>query len=152
MRVLEPGALELSLSAAGQIQEERERLHGHWKHRLERAGYEADRAARQYHAVEPENRLVARELERRWDESLQAERRLEEDYHRFQSEQPRDFSSEDQKNHSRLDLGHPRAVGATHHHGGRAADYHQALGREDRRGRAERHGICGCHDPLDGGQ
>jgi len=97
MRVLEPGALELSLSAAGQIQEERERLHGHWKHRLERAGYEAGRAARQYHAVEPENRLVARELERRWEESLQAERRLEEDYRRFQSEQPRDFSSEDQK-------------------------------------------------------
>lgn len=96
MRVLEPAALELSLPAAGQIQEERERLHGHWRHRLERSGYEADRAARQYHAVEPENRLVARELERRWEESLQAQRQLEEDYRRFQAEQPRELSSKNQ--------------------------------------------------------
>ena len=42
-----------------------ERLDVHWRQRLERARYEAERAARQYHAVEPENRLVARELERR---------------------------------------------------------------------------------------
>ena len=96
MRVLEPAALELSLSAAGQIHKERERLHNHWKHRLERVRYEAERAARQYNAVEPENRLVARELERRWEESLQAQRQLEEDYRRFQAEQPRELSSEDQ--------------------------------------------------------
>src|SRR5262249_33231954 len=52
-------------------------------------------AARQYHAVEPENRLVARELERRWEAALQARRQLEEDYHRFQSDQPRGLSPED---------------------------------------------------------
>ena len=34
-----------------------------------------ERAARQYQAVEPENRLVARELERRWDEALQNQRK-----------------------------------------------------------------------------
>ena len=34
--------------------------------------YEAERAARQYQACEPENRLVARELERRWEEALKA--------------------------------------------------------------------------------
>jgi len=95
MRVLEPAALELSLLAVEQIEKERERLHNHWKHRLERAGYEADRAARQYHAVEPENRLVARELERRWEQSLGEARQLEEDYRRFQSEQPGSLSSED---------------------------------------------------------
>jgi len=95
MRVLEPAALELSLLAVEQIEKERERLHDHWKHRLERARYEGDRAARQYHAVEPENRLVARELERRWEQSLGEARQLEEDYHRFQSEQHRNLSSED---------------------------------------------------------
>ena len=94
--VLKPAALELSLAAAGQIQEERERLHHHWKHRLERARYEADRAARQYHAVEPENRLVARALEGLWEESLRARRQLEEDYRRFQSEQPEDLSAANQ--------------------------------------------------------
>ena len=42
----------------------------HWQLRRERARYEVERAARQYQACEPENRLVARELERRWEESL----------------------------------------------------------------------------------
>lgn len=37
---------------------------------LQKAEYEVDRARRQYDAVEPENRLVAAELEGRWDEAL----------------------------------------------------------------------------------
>jgi len=95
LEVLEPAALELSLAAAGDIEAERERLHRHWQQQLERAGYEAERAARQYHAVEPENRLVARELERRWEAALQTQRQVEEDYHRFEAEQPRGLSPQD---------------------------------------------------------
>ena len=37
---------------------------------MEKAEYEAGRAERQYLAVEPENRTVARELERRWEQRL----------------------------------------------------------------------------------
>lgn len=44
---------------------------------LEQACYESDRARRQYDAVEPENRIVAAELERRWNDRLQAVRELE---------------------------------------------------------------------------
>jgi DNA invertase Pin-like site-specific DNA recombinase len=88
LRVLEPAALELSLQAAENSQQERQRLHQHWQQRLERACYQSDRAARQYHAVEPENRLVARQLERLWEESLREQRQLEEAYHRFLQEQP----------------------------------------------------------------
>jgi excisionase family DNA binding protein len=44
---------------------------------LERARYEADRKERQYHVVEPENRLVARSLERQWNEALERVRELE---------------------------------------------------------------------------
>ena len=65
MKVLAPASLELSLAAQADLRSERQRLDAHWKKRLERAAFEADRAARQYAAVEPENRLVARELERR---------------------------------------------------------------------------------------
>ena len=61
----------------------------HWEQRLERARYEADRAARQYHACEPENRLVARTLERRWDEALRAVQQLEAEFERFTRTQPR---------------------------------------------------------------
>jgi hypothetical protein len=38
--------------------------------RRERARYEAERVRRQYDAVEPENRLVARSLERAWEDRL----------------------------------------------------------------------------------
>jgi DNA invertase Pin-like site-specific DNA recombinase len=93
LRALEPAALELSLQALQKIQEERQRLHEHWQQRLERAAQEARRAERQYQAVEPENRLVARTLEGRWEESLRAQRALQEEYDRFQREEPRQFSA-----------------------------------------------------------
>ena len=47
---------------------------------LEQARFEAARARRQYDAVDPDNRLVASELERRWNESLKEVRGLEEEY------------------------------------------------------------------------
>jgi DNA invertase Pin-like site-specific DNA recombinase len=83
LSVLEPASLELIQGASEEIRLERERLHSHWQQRLERVRYEADRAARQYHEVEPENRLVARELERRWEQALAAVRDEEEQYDRF---------------------------------------------------------------------
>ena len=73
---LEPAAVELSLKAIEDVHQERDRLHRHWKQRLERATYEAERAERQYQAVEPENRLVARSLERQWEEALRKRRDL----------------------------------------------------------------------------
>ena len=88
LRALEPAALELSLKAIENVNRDRDRLHRHWEQRLERAGYEAQRAERQYNAVEPENRLVARGLERRWEEALQNQRALQEEYDRFLKEQP----------------------------------------------------------------
>jgi len=41
-----------------------------WQLQIEKAEYEAQRAERQYMVVEPENRTVAREFERRWNERL----------------------------------------------------------------------------------
>jgi DNA invertase Pin-like site-specific DNA recombinase len=95
LRALEPAALELSMQALRKIHQERQRLHDHWQQRLERAAQEARRAERQYQAVEPENRLVARTLEQRWEEALRAHRALQEDYDRFQREEPRQLSEEE---------------------------------------------------------
>jgi len=89
---LEPASLELSLAAVERIEGERAELDRHWQLRLERARQEADRAFRQYNAVEPENRLVARTLERNWEEALQAVRRLEEEYDRFRASRPMTLS------------------------------------------------------------
>lgn len=87
LTVLEPAALQLSLTVAEDIERQRKQVDRQWQHRLERAHYDADRAARQYHAVEPENRLVARELERQWEQKLLELRELREQYNRFRDEQ-----------------------------------------------------------------
>ena len=50
------------------------------KQSLERARFEADRKYRQFQAVEPENRLVARELERQWESSLKVVESLVREY------------------------------------------------------------------------
>lgn len=88
LAALAPAAVELSLAAAEHIEAERADLVRLWEQRRERAAYEADRARRQYNAVEPEHRLVARTLERQWEEQLAAQERLEEAYRRFRRDQP----------------------------------------------------------------
>jgi DNA invertase Pin-like site-specific DNA recombinase len=93
LAALEPAALELSLVAADDLQQQRTQLHQHWQQQRERAEYQAERARRQYDAAEPENRLVARELERRWEEALKEQRRLEEEYARFRRSQPAGLSA-----------------------------------------------------------
>src|SRR5204862_6497826 len=52
---------------------------------LEQARYEATHARRQYDAVDPDNRLVAGELERRWNERLATVERLEGQIQRLQN-------------------------------------------------------------------
>ncbi|MGZ3627524.1 MAG: hypothetical protein ACXVDN_07600 [Ktedonobacteraceae bacterium] len=81
--------MELSLTATERLEQERAELDLLWHHRRERAAYEVERAARQYHAVEPEHRLVTRTLERAWEEKLAAQQHLEEEYHRFLQQKPR---------------------------------------------------------------
>lgn len=58
LRAVEPAALELSLRVSEEIEHERHQSESLWQKRLQRARYEAERAERQYRAVEPENRLV----------------------------------------------------------------------------------------------
>lgn len=95
LEVIKPASLELSLAACENLQKERNRLLKDWRQRLERAQYEVDKASRHYHTVEPENRLVARELERRWEEKLIEQRKLKEDYDRYVSYQVPDFTEMD---------------------------------------------------------
>ena len=92
LAALEPAALELSLTATERVEHERAELDRLWQQRRERAAYEVERAARQYQAVEPEHRLVARTLEHAWEEKLAAQQQLQEDYHRFVRKQPRVLS------------------------------------------------------------
>lgn len=77
LRALEPAALELSVKAQTDLRLERERLDKHWQQKLRRARYDVELAERRYQAVDPENRLVAASLERRWEDTLRQERELQ---------------------------------------------------------------------------
>jgi DNA invertase Pin-like site-specific DNA recombinase len=92
LAALEPAALDASVLAAGELQRERAALDAQWQHRLERAAWQAARARRQYDATEPENRLVARTLEREWEQALATQAQLQGEYERFQRDQPRALS------------------------------------------------------------
>jgi DNA invertase Pin-like site-specific DNA recombinase len=95
LAAVEPAALEASLAAVADIERERAELLRHWQLRRERARYEAERAARQYHACEPENRLVARTLEHAWEEALRQQRQLDEEFEAWQRSAPARLSEQD---------------------------------------------------------
>jgi hypothetical protein len=70
LEATEPGGVEAAQKAGDLALQERNEAERYWKLQIEKAAYEAGRAERQFNAVEPENRLVARELERRWNVRL----------------------------------------------------------------------------------
>jgi DNA invertase Pin-like site-specific DNA recombinase len=107
MLALQPAAIEVSLQVTQDLQQQRQKAEDLWSKRLERAAYEVDRTSRQYHAVEPENRLVARNLELAWEEKLRAHRGLIEQHERFQREQPRVLSAEEIEHIHRLSIDIP---------------------------------------------
>ena len=77
LRVISPLAIEAALEAAAARQQASTDRINQLGLALEQARYEAARARRQYDAVEPENRMVVGELERRWNERLMEVARLE---------------------------------------------------------------------------
>jgi len=70
LQALAPEEIALALAAADEHQDRRARSDRALELRVERARYEAIRAERAFHACEPDNRLVARSLENRWEEKL----------------------------------------------------------------------------------
>ncbi len=88
LEALAPDQIAIAIAAVGQLEEESRQLERQWTLRRERARYEAERARRQYDAVEPENRLVARSLERAWEEKLRAIETVEQEYARGRAQEP----------------------------------------------------------------
>jgi len=85
LEACQPLGVEASLQALEGCHEEQEQKRKALELALEKARYEAERARRQYDATDPENRLVAAELEARWNAALaqvsEMEARLEEERH-----------------------------------------------------------------------
>jgi len=92
LAALEPIRLAATVAAAERLEADREATLKQWRLSVERANYEASRAERRYRAVDPDNRLVARGLEREWEESLSALEAAKAELARREAERPRVLS------------------------------------------------------------
>jgi hypothetical protein len=77
LEAVRPAGVEAALHAWEQALRQGDEKQRALELALEKAHYEAERARRQYDAVEPENRLVAAELEARWERALAAVKDIE---------------------------------------------------------------------------
>lgn len=85
---IRPAELDLLEEALQSQSADRERLLEHHRDNVKAARYEARLAEKRYRAADPENRLVAGELERSWEMTLRALAEAEEAAERFERERP----------------------------------------------------------------
>lgn len=95
LAALTPDQLAIALAALDAIDADVHGLERQWTLKRERAEYECERARRQYDAVEPENRLVARSLESIWESKLREVEKVEQDYRRWKTEQTVALNADD---------------------------------------------------------
>jgi DNA invertase Pin-like site-specific DNA recombinase len=84
-----PAGVVAALAAEANLTADHDAALAQWRLEVERARYEADRAARRHRAVEPENRLVARGLEEEWEKRLRELAAAESELARKEKERPR---------------------------------------------------------------
>jgi DNA invertase Pin-like site-specific DNA recombinase len=88
LRVVQPGAIEAAMQAQQQELQHRDDVRAALMRDLEAARFAADRAFRQYDATDPQNRLVAAELELRWNRALERVTNLQERIDAHDRQQP----------------------------------------------------------------
>jgi DNA invertase Pin-like site-specific DNA recombinase len=83
LAALTPAQVELSLAVAEELERQQTELDRQWRRRLEGAQYAVRLAQRRYQQVDPDNRLVARNLEKEWESALGEVEQIETEYARF---------------------------------------------------------------------
>lgn len=97
LEALTPAAVEATALAVQQLESHHDAALSQWRLEVERARYETARAERQYKAVDPENRLVARGLEKEWETRLQKLASAEAELRRREQQRPRTLTEEERQ-------------------------------------------------------
>jgi hypothetical protein len=119
LRILKPLGIDAAVKALNVETSETSAAQKQLTLALEQARYEAAHARRQYDAVDPDNRLVAGELERRWNEALQVVHRIEGELAALEARKPPSLGERERQRLMELgaDLelawSHPAATAAT---------------------------------------
>ncbi len=102
IRLLQPLGIEAAIRAIEAQRDAAGEQHRQTTLALEQARFEATHARRQYDAVDPDNRLVAGELERRWNDALCQVRDLEEQLEKLARQQPAALNDDERQALMRL--------------------------------------------------
>jgi DNA invertase Pin-like site-specific DNA recombinase len=119
LRVLKPLGIDAAVKALEAQTSETSSARRQLDLALQQARFSAAHARRQYDAVDPDNRLVAGELERRWNEALQVVHRLEGEIAALETRKPTPLGEQERRQLMQLgaDLelawSHPAATAAT---------------------------------------
>jgi DNA invertase Pin-like site-specific DNA recombinase len=108
MEILQPAELELALLSLDKLIGEDHTANKSWQLALEQSQFEVDRAYRQYDLSEPENRIVVRTLEAKWNEKLLALGQLKEEYEQYKTKRAWSPTDEDRRMILRLAEDIPR--------------------------------------------
>jgi DNA invertase Pin-like site-specific DNA recombinase len=92
-----PAKVEIALQAVHELQSHRESAVRQWDAELQQAEYEAQLARRRYEAADPDNRLVAGELEARWEEALRELQQRKRDRRAFVDQQASPMLARDER-------------------------------------------------------
>lgn len=118
LRQLQPVGLRAALAAIDQCAQRCSEQIRHKELALQQAQFEVARARRQYDAVDPEHRLVASELERRWNEALRAQVMIEEELESLRREPHQQLSEEQSEHLIAMGEGDRRALATSERFGG----------------------------------
>ena len=95
LEAVSPLSLRVAVRVLDQIEKDLAGQRRQQELQLEQARYAARLAQRQYDGVDPDNRLVAGELERRWNEKLERVARLEQAFTKAEQEAQMDLTAEE---------------------------------------------------------
>lgn len=96
LAAVQPAAIEAALAALDEMAGQRQALTQQWRQQLERADYEVELARLRYEQVDPRLRLVAAELEQRWEAALAERANLQAEWEQIQTEQLRPLAAADE--------------------------------------------------------
>ena len=88
LAALTPAQIELSLAVIQELERQQTQLCQQWQLKLDGAHYTARLAQRRYEQVDPDNHLVARNLERQWEDALRDVERIETEFTQHQTNLP----------------------------------------------------------------
>ena len=97
LNILTPTQLEIALCALAEVEHRDQAVEHQWQMKIQRADYEAQLAQRRFDEVDPANRLVADNLEKRWEQALQQMAQVRQEHGEYRQKQTPPLTADQQR-------------------------------------------------------